>query len=225
MRRPGCFSNALHCNVGDKGQRVNLGSPECLSIGQILHETLHGLGWSFSIVSTKWLNLFRGSARAVKTGQGPLCFHSDGKCGACQPEKLQKGVGWQAEWKGDTVRSPEHHDLWAQGLWHPGQYYRGEEDNNTTFRPKCWDQVLCTNKQQMIIYVAIRGAAHKTDLSLVDKIELAKTYQNMTGKQIWARIVKWVFSDHICITMDTLWQYSNYLESLHLQQTNGKCYC
>ena len=32
--------------VGKKGQRVNLGSPECLNIGTILHETLHGLGLS-----------------------------------------------------------------------------------------------------------------------------------------------------------------------------------
>ena len=27
------------------GQIINLGSPECLAIGMILHETLHGLGW------------------------------------------------------------------------------------------------------------------------------------------------------------------------------------
>ena len=37
---------------------------------------------------------------------------------------------------------------------------------------------------QITIVVTIRGAAYKTDLSLVDKIELARTYQNLTGKQI-----------------------------------------
>ena len=29
------------------GQIVNLGSPECLAIGKILHETLHALGFKF----------------------------------------------------------------------------------------------------------------------------------------------------------------------------------
>ena len=77
-------------------------------------------------------------------------------------------------------------------------------------------------------FALIRGAASKTELSLVDKIELAKTYQPMTGKQIKAKTGKLVFSEHRCITMDTLWQYANYLESLtcplHPQQTNGKCF-
>ena len=31
-----------------KGQVVNLGSADCLTIGKILHETLHSLGWKLS---------------------------------------------------------------------------------------------------------------------------------------------------------------------------------
>ena len=33
-------------------------------------------------------------------------------------------------------------------------------------------------------FTLFRGAASKTELSLVDKIELARPYQPMTGKQI-----------------------------------------
>ena len=38
-----CFS--FVGRIGNAGQIINLGSPQCLSIGMILHETLHGLGW------------------------------------------------------------------------------------------------------------------------------------------------------------------------------------
>ena len=34
----------------------------------------------------------------------------------------------------------------------------------------------------MSFIALFRGAASKTELSLVDKIELARTYQNITGK-------------------------------------------
>ena len=33
---------------GGKGQVVNLGSEECLTIGKVLHETLHALGWKLN---------------------------------------------------------------------------------------------------------------------------------------------------------------------------------
>ena len=39
-------------------------------------------------------------------------------------------------------------------------------------------------------FFLIRGAADKTELSLVDKIELARTYQPMTGRKIWTWYVK-----------------------------------
>ena len=42
MGGTGCFSYVGR--VGERGQKINLGSPQCLSIGHILHETLHGLG-------------------------------------------------------------------------------------------------------------------------------------------------------------------------------------
>ena len=38
-----CFSYVGRTDRG--GQVVNLGSEQCLNIGKILHETLHGLGW------------------------------------------------------------------------------------------------------------------------------------------------------------------------------------
>ena len=41
-----CFSNVGRV-VSKPGQIVNLGSPECLSVGKILHETLHALGLPF----------------------------------------------------------------------------------------------------------------------------------------------------------------------------------
>ena len=43
-----CFS--FVGRIGNAGQIINLGSPECLAIGTILHETFHGLGW-FSLLA------------------------------------------------------------------------------------------------------------------------------------------------------------------------------
>ena len=43
MGGTGCFSYVGR-RVGKRGQKINLGSPECLSIGNILHKTLHALG-------------------------------------------------------------------------------------------------------------------------------------------------------------------------------------
>ena len=42
-----CFSYVGRTNGPGhgNGQVVNLGSAECLTIGKILHETLHALGW------------------------------------------------------------------------------------------------------------------------------------------------------------------------------------
>ena len=37
-----CFS--FVGRIGNAGQIINLGRPQCLAIGMILHETLHGLG-------------------------------------------------------------------------------------------------------------------------------------------------------------------------------------
>ena len=41
-----CFSYVGRV-VSKPGQIVNLGSPDCLSVGRILHETLHALGLPF----------------------------------------------------------------------------------------------------------------------------------------------------------------------------------
>ena len=51
-----------------------------------------------------------------------------------------------------------------------------------------WTQKLRSGKTSMFLkqmFALFRGAATKTELSLVDKIELARTYQPMTGKKIW----------------------------------------
>ena len=37
---------------------------------------------------------------------------------------------------------------------------------------------------EMSFIALFRGAAHKTELSLVDKIELARTYKNLTGNKM-----------------------------------------
>ena len=42
MGGPSCFSNVGR--VGGNGQFVNLGSPECLHMGVVIHEILHALG-------------------------------------------------------------------------------------------------------------------------------------------------------------------------------------
>ena len=48
-----CYSQVGRISEGN-GQIVNLGSPECLAIGKILHETLHALGkQANSIAQTK----------------------------------------------------------------------------------------------------------------------------------------------------------------------------
>ena len=64
----------------------------------------------------------------------------------------------------------------------------GKMDNTTgtrmtTIRPKVpeveigWDSML-----SLSYHTLIRGPASKTELSLVDKIELARAYQNITGE-------------------------------------------
>ena len=51
-----------------------------------------------------------------------------------------------------------------------------------------WTQKLRSGRNrdfsEMSYFALVRGAGSKTDLSLVDRIELAKAYQPMTGKQI-----------------------------------------
>ena len=42
MGGPGCYSYVGQ--IRGKGQEINLGSPACLYLGMVLHETLHGLG-------------------------------------------------------------------------------------------------------------------------------------------------------------------------------------
>ena len=39
----GCYSHVGRVG-GTNGQVVNLGDPDCLAIGRIIHETLHALG-------------------------------------------------------------------------------------------------------------------------------------------------------------------------------------
>ena len=38
-----CYSQVGRVDQGD-GQVINLGAPECLAVGVVLHETLHALG-------------------------------------------------------------------------------------------------------------------------------------------------------------------------------------
>ena len=38
-----CYTQVGRVDQGD-GQVINLGAPECLAVGIILHETLHALG-------------------------------------------------------------------------------------------------------------------------------------------------------------------------------------
>ena len=54
----GCFSYVGRQGTGT-GQRVNLGSPGCLKIGTILHETLHGLGLLASLPNDLNLQVLR----------------------------------------------------------------------------------------------------------------------------------------------------------------------
>ena len=43
MGGAGCYSSVGRDKLG-RGQYINLGSPECLAVGTIIHETLHSLG-------------------------------------------------------------------------------------------------------------------------------------------------------------------------------------
>ena len=52
-----------------------------------------------------------------------------------------------------------------------------------------WTHKLRSGKTNKVVselnfFVLFRGAASKTELSVVDKIELARTYEPMTGKHI-----------------------------------------
>ena len=56
MGGAGCFS--FVGRVGERGQKIYLGSPECFLIGQILHETLHGQGlMSVNSPQNDWISL------------------------------------------------------------------------------------------------------------------------------------------------------------------------
>ena len=71
MGGPKCFSYIGRVNSGS-GQYVNLGSPECLTVGRILHETLHALGLPFycKLIITYWID--RCLARDGKVWPGQL---------------------------------------------------------------------------------------------------------------------------------------------------------
>ena len=47
----GCYSSVGRDKLG-RGQYINLGSPECLAVGTIIHETLHSLGLSLTWTET-----------------------------------------------------------------------------------------------------------------------------------------------------------------------------
>merc|ERR1712226_839697 len=64
-----------------------------------------------------------------------------------------------------------------------------------------------TTIQPLDSKVEIRGPAGKTELSLVDKIELARAYQPLTGST--------------CFVADTVLEYAEYLES----QRRPPCSC
>ena len=93
-----------------------------------------------------------------------------------------------------------------------------------------WTQMLRSGKNKQRRFwgeLFFRGAGTKTELSVVDKIELARTYEPMTGKQIEIQNSKWAFLEHLCFTVATLRKYAKFLESLacplRSQQTfNGK---
>ena len=55
----------------------------------------------------------------------------------------------------------------------------------------------------------------KTELSLVDKIELARAYQPLTGCWIiqWPILISRAFTDQMCFTIDNLLLYSEFLDS------------
>ena len=74
----GCFSRLSNFDRVSgtslvKGQVVNLGSAECLHIGTILHETMHALGLSAALKSSRF-NLI------VSTLQAP-CMSTQGRTG------------------------------------------------------------------------------------------------------------------------------------------------
>ena len=72
MGGPGCYSYVGR--VGESGQKINLGSPECTHLGHILHETMHGLG--LILLS---LNLFE-FLKSYRIFQ-ELCMSSPGQIG------------------------------------------------------------------------------------------------------------------------------------------------
>ena len=58
MGGTGCWSYVGR-QAGGRGQRINLGSPRCVNVGTVIHETLHALGWS--IYSSRLFDLFLGA--------------------------------------------------------------------------------------------------------------------------------------------------------------------
>ena len=87
-----CFSYVGRTDPdGDgKGQVVNLGSAECLTIGKILHETLHSLGWKLNrcCYIMFFSSLFRRYTRAHEMGSGWLCEDTSPKPASWSREKF-----------------------------------------------------------------------------------------------------------------------------------------
>jgi len=165
MGGPQCFSNVGR--VGTKGQQVNLGSPECLSIGTILHETLHGLGAVHEHSRSD-----RNSYVSILLGN------------------VQPGMEDNFQIVSTDTHSSRGTPFDTNSIMMYGPDDFGIEDSQGKRR---------TTIQPLDSKVEIRGAGSKTELSLVDKIELARAYQPLTGST--------------CFLTDTVLEYAEYLES------------
>jgi len=176
MGGSGCYSSVGRDQTG-KGQYVNLGSPACLAIGTIIHETLHSLGAVHEqsrhdrdhYISILWDNIEPGREANFR-------------------KKISETFNtWNTPFDYQSI------------MLYPSDAF-GIDDGlggtKTTIQPL---------KQG----VEIRGSDAKTELSAVDAVELARTYQPKTGD--------------MCFTLNTLVSYANQLDLMRLRNSPGGC--
>jgi len=173
-----CYSQVGRIDKGN-GQIVNLGSPGCLAVGQIIHETLHALGATHEMMRADRDLFVKILLQNIKDGS--------------ERNFLKKETDLYS-----TRDTPFDFD--SIMIYGPTDYgiLDSVGQRMTTIQP-------------LVPGEEIRGPGSKTDLSLVDKIELARTYSEVT--------------DDNCFNLESVVLYAAHVDSLRktcpVQQSAG----
>jgi len=167
----GCYSSVGRDKLG-RGQYINLGSPECLAVGTIIHETLHSLG------------AVHEQSRPDRDIYVSILL-----------DNVEPGREANFRKKGSETFNSRNTPFDYQSIMlYPSDAF-GKEDGSGGRK---------TTIQPLKPGVEIRGSEAKTELSAVDAVELARTYQSKTGD--------------MCFTLNTLVLYAQHVDLMRQTQ-------